>query len=87
MIRPAAAATLIQRRLTPTDRQFAAAALREANDLGGMAEVGEPREDLVALGFERAVVEMRIGLRAGGGPIRLECGVLVRLADVASAHA
>ena len=30
--------------------------------------MGEPGEDLVALRFERAVVEVRIGLRAGGGP-------------------
>jgi len=49
--------------------------------------LGKPIEDLVALGFERTVIEMRIGLRAGGCPIRLESGVLVQLADVASAHA
>jgi hypothetical protein len=52
-----------------------------------MAEMGEPVEDPVALHFERVVTEMRIGLRAGGCPIRLECGVLVQLASVASAHA
>ena len=87
MISPAAAATLIQRRLTPTCRQFDVAGLRETNHPGRVAEVGEAIEDLVTLGFERAVVEMRVGLRAGGCPIRLECGVLVQLADVASAHA
>ena len=56
-------------------RQVAVRRLREANDLGRLAEVREPRENLVALGFERALVEMRIGFRARGGPISLERGV------------
>ena len=68
-------------------RQFDVAGLREPNHPGRVAEMSEAIEDLVALGFERAVIEMRIGLRAGGCPIRLERGVLVQLADVASAHA
>ena len=84
---PAAAATLIQRRLTSTVGQFDVAGFRETNHPGWMAEMREAIEDLVTLGLERAVIEMRIGLRAGGCPVRLECGVLVQLADVASAHA
>jgi hypothetical protein len=63
------------------------AGLREADDFCGMTKMREARENLVALRFERALIEMRIGLRAGGCPVRLECGVLVQLADVASAHA
>ena len=52
-----------------------------------MAEVREAGENLVPLRLERAVVEVRIRLRAGSGPIRRKRGVFVRPPGIASAHA
>ena len=55
-----------------TDRQVALRSFRETNHLRGLAEVGEAIENLVALRFEGALVEMRVGLRACSGTVFLE---------------
>ena len=68
MIRPAAAATLTQRRLPPDDRHghFAPGAAREVKHARRLAKVGEPVENPRALGVEHGVVEVRVGFGSRG---------------------
>src|SRR5688572_2204185 len=68
-------------------RQFRVRRFREPNHFRRVSELRETGEDLVTLRFERALVEVGIGLGAGSGTIHLEQAIVVRLPDVASAHA
>ena len=56
------------------DRDVALGHDREANDLGRLAEVRQTRENLVALGFERALVEVRVRFGISGGAVGVERG-------------